>query len=101
MKATPQESVSSRALSEKLASPKGLGAVTNGFTGVLHTWNQKMLPHIHIHYIVPGAGLDAEGQFVRVKSESFLLRLEPLQGAFRDYFRKELKRLGWKVDPAV
>ena len=91
----------SKALSEKLAFPKWLGATTNGFTGVLHTWNQQMLPHIHIHYIVPGAGLDAQGQFVRVKSDSFLVHQHPLRGAFRDYFRQEVQRLGWDVDPKV
>jgi hypothetical protein len=92
---------SSKALSEKLAFPKWLGATTNGFTGVLHTWNQQLLPHIHIHYIVPGAGLDAQGQFVRVKSDSFLVHESPLQGAFRAYFREQLQLLGWGVDPKV
>jgi hypothetical protein len=92
---------SSKALSEKLADPQWLGAETNGFTGVLHTWNQKLLRHIHIHYVVPAAGLDAKDQFVRARSESFLIHHSPLQGAFRDYFRKGLQRLGWGVDPEV
>lgn len=92
---------SSKALSEKLAARKWLGAASNGFTGVLHTWNQQLLPHIHIHYIVPGAGLDDQGQFVRVKSDSFLVHEAPLRGAFRDYFRQELQALGWEVDPKV
>jgi len=92
---------SSKALSEKLAFRKWLGATTSGFTGVLHTWNQQMLPHIHIHYIVPGAGLDAQGQFVRVKKDSFLVYQHPLRGAFRDYFRQALQPLGWEVDPKV
>ena len=24
-----------------------------GFTAVLHTWNQRLLPHIHLHVLVP------------------------------------------------
>ena len=78
-----------------------MGAATNGFTGVLHTWNQKLERHFHIHYIVPGAGLDTEGRFVRVKSDSFLLPEAPLRGAFRAYFREGLAALGWGVDPQV
>jgi hypothetical protein len=92
---------SSKALSEKLAARKWLRAATHGFTGVLHTWNQQMLPHIHIHYIVPGAGLNDRGQFVRVKSQDFLVHHTSLQGDFRDYFRQEAQRLGWQVDPKV
>jgi len=33
--------------------PKWLGAEM-GFTGILHTWGQNLLSHLHIHYIVPG-----------------------------------------------
>jgi len=35
-----------------------LGATLSGFTLVLHTWNQRLLFHPHLHAIVPGAGLD-------------------------------------------
>ena len=59
---------SSKALSEKLAASKWLGAATNGFTGVLHTWNQKLERHFHIHYIVPGAGLDTSINKVTIRT---------------------------------
>ena len=49
----------SRALSEKLATAKGLRATVNGFTAVLHTWTQRLDFHPHIHCLVPGAGLNA------------------------------------------
>ena len=42
---------SSKALSQVLSNPKWLGASVNGFTGVLHTWNQQLLFHPHIHYV--------------------------------------------------
>ena len=48
----------SSALSDTLANPKWLGAKTSGFTMVLHTWNQQLHFHPHLHCIVPGAGID-------------------------------------------
>jgi hypothetical protein len=55
------------ALAEKLATDKGLRAAVHGFTAVLHTWNQQLGFHPHLHCLVPGAGLDAHGRLVRVK----------------------------------
>jgi hypothetical protein len=94
-------SASSKALAEKLADQKDLRAGVSGFTGVLHTWNQKLQFHPHIHYIVPGCGLDAKGNVVTVKNANYLLHLPGLIGAFRDHVRNELKALGWEVDPKV
>jgi hypothetical protein len=91
----------SRALSEKLATAKELRAHVNGFTAALHTWNQCMGCHPHIHCVVPGAGLDAHGKFVRVKKSNRLLHLPHLQAAFRQHFRRLLDEKGWQVDPQV
>jgi Putative transposase/Transposase zinc-binding domain len=63
----------SGALSEKLATDKGLRAAINGFTAVLHTWNQQLGFHPHIHCLVPGVGLNARGQLVRVQNSAFLV----------------------------
>jgi hypothetical protein len=63
----------SEALSDALANPRWLGARRNGFTMILHTWNQRLHFHPHIHCIVPGAGFDREGRVVRVKSPGFLV----------------------------
>lgn len=90
-----------RALSEKLASDKALKAQVSGFTAVLHTWNQRLQFHPHIHCLVPGAGLDEQGKFVRVKNPKFLLYLPHLQCAFRQHFYKLLKEQDWQVDPQV
>ena len=92
---------SAQALSEHLAKNKSLRAATSGFTGILHTWSQLLLPHIHIHYIVPGAGLDENGNYVRVKNQNFLLRIEGLSRAFRSHMRSALEKHGYGVDPAV
>lgn len=91
----------SRALSEKLATDKALRATVNGFTAVLHTWNQQMGFHPHIHCLVPGAGLDERGRLVRVKQPDFLVYLPHLQCAFRQHLRQLLKAHDWPVDPEV
>lgn len=90
-----------RALSEKLATDKALRATVNGFTAVLHTWNQQMGFHPHIHCLVPGAGLDQRGRFVCVKKPDFLIYLPHLQAAFRQHLRQLLNTHHWQVDPAV
>ena len=91
----------SGALSEKLAADKGLRAVINGFTAVLHTWNQQLGFHPHIHCLVPGVGLNARGRLVRVKDPAYLVYLKPLQSAFRQHFYRLLKEHDWQVDPVV
>jgi len=90
-----------RALSEKLATDKGLRAATHGFTAVLHTWNQQLGFHPHIHCLVPGAGLDERGRWVRVKKADRLVHLAHLQGAFRQHLHLLLQEQGWQVDPDV
>lgn len=91
----------SSALSEKLATDKGLKAEVSGFTAVLHTWNQRLLPHPHLHCLVPGAGLNSKGQVVRVKSPDFLVFLPHLQAAFRQHMKQRINEAGWSVDPIV
>lgn len=91
----------SGALSEKLATDKGLRATVNGFTAVLHTWNQQLGFHPHIHCLVPGAGLNDRGRLVCVKQPDFLIYLPNLQAAFRQHLRDLLKAHDWQVDPDV
>jgi hypothetical protein len=68
---------------------------------VLHTWNQRLQFHPHIHCLVPGAGLNATGDFVRVKTDQFLVYLPHLQAAFRQHFYQLFKEHDWQVDPTV
>jgi hypothetical protein len=91
----------SGALSQKLAAHKNLRAAISGFTAVLHTWNQRLEFHPHLHCLVPGAGLNQRHQFVRVKKPQFLLHLPHLQAAFRQHLYRLLKNNGWPVDPQV
>lgn len=89
------------ALRQKLAAAKSLRAATSGFVGLLHTWTQKLEFHPHIHFLVPGAGLDQNGRWVRVKKPGFLLYLPHLQAAFRQHLYALLKAHDWPVDPQV
>jgi hypothetical protein len=49
---------SSQTLLEVAADPQRLGAEI-GFLSILHTWGSNLLPHYHIHAVVPGDGLPA------------------------------------------
>jgi hypothetical protein len=96
----------SSALSDTLANPRWLGAATSGFTMILHTWNQRLDFHPHIHCIVPGAGLDAAGRVVTVKNGNFLVPQPALRSVFRARFRDGLAELAREhdlpaIDPAV
>jgi hypothetical protein len=84
----------SSALSDTLANPRWLGAKTSGFTMILHTWNQRLLFHPHLHGIVPGAGIDAQGNVVTVKSAKYLVLQEALMEIFRARLRDKIAALG-------
>ncbi len=86
----------SGALADVLANPKWLGATHSGFTMVLHTWNQRMHFHPHIHAIVPGAGTDKHGRVVLVKNPAFLIPQKALRQVYRARFRDLFKDLAEK-----
>lgn len=84
----------SSALKDTLANPRWLGARQSGFTMVLHTWNQRLHFHPHIHCIVPGAGIAANGRVVTVGNANFLVPQPVLRSVFRARFRDGLAALG-------
>jgi hypothetical protein len=51
----------SETLKQVAANPRNLGAAI-GFIALLHTWDQKLNLHPHIHCIVPGGGLGKENR---------------------------------------
>lgn len=92
----------SQALRDTLARRRWLGAATSGFSLVLHTWNQRLLFHPHIHAVVPGAGLDKHGRVVTVKRPNFLVPQAVLRKEFRTRFREGFEALKKQHDlPAV
>ena len=94
------------ALSATLANPRWLGAACSGHTAILHTWNQRLLFHPHLHCIVPGAGIGADGRVVRVKNANFLVPQPVLRREFRAAFRAGLAAVAerhgpFQIDEAV
>ena len=81
----------SQTLKEVAQNPKHLGAEI-GFIGVLHTWGQNLLDHPHIHFIVPGGGLNSEKTKWVQCQKDFLLPVKVLSRFFRgkvlSYFEK-------------
>ena len=74
------------------ADPKHLGARI-GITSVLHTWGSAMTHHPHVHMIVPGGGLSADGsQWVPCRP-NFFLPVRVLSRQFRRLFLDGLTRL--------
>jgi len=72
--------------------PRHLGA-TLGFYGILHTWGGKLWQHLHVHFIVPGGGLDENGQWVEPKYKGkFLFPVCALSQVFRGKFIEEFKK---------
>jgi hypothetical protein len=67
------------------ADPKRLGAHL-GFLSVLHTWDQKMLHHPHLHCLVPAGGLSLDrSRWVRCRKR-FFLPVRVLGARFRKRF---------------
>lgn len=91
----------SHALSTALERNKQMQVTKSGFTMVLHTWNQQLMFHPHVHCIIPGAGLDAEGRYKQVKNAQFLVAAAALKAAYRARFRELMGEVGWQSDPAV
>jgi hypothetical protein len=69
--------------------PKHLGARI-GITAVLHTWGSAMTHHPHVHMIVPGGGISADGsRWVSCRS-CFFLPVRVLSRLFRRLFLQML-----------
>lgn len=68
-------------LQEFAANPRWLGG-TLGATLVLHTWLQTLLHHPHVHGLVSGGALRANGQWQPAKP-GFLFPVQALSRVFR------------------
>ncbi len=71
--------------------PKRLG-VEMGFFAVLHTWGQNLHFHPHLHCVVPGGGLSADGQRWINGRRRFLLPVRVLSALFRRLFLEALEK---------
>lgn len=83
---------SSQALLKLAQDPRFVGARL-GMVGVLHTWTRQLLYHPHVHYLVTGGGLSADGNWKSARPD-FLVPEKALAIIFRAKLRDELKNTG-------
>ena len=73
------------------SDPRHLGADI-GFLAVLHTWDQTLRHHPHLHCVVPGGGLAVDGEGWRSCRRGFFLPVNVLARLFRRLFLQGLER---------
>src|SRR5580692_5733962 len=83
---------SAETLLEVARDPKHLGAEI-GFFSVLHTWNQKLQHHPHVHCVVPAGGLAPDHSRWIDSQQKFFLPVDVLKEVFRGKFVDGLKEL--------
>lgn len=73
-----------------------------GMIGVLHTWGRNLAYHPHVHFLVPGGGMDENGRW-RSTRHNFLVPVRALSVLFRAQFRDALKQTSLfdQISPAV
>ena len=63
-----------------------LGA-DSGMTAILHTWGQQLMFHPHIHCIVPGGGIEENGNWKNTKSQGkYLFPIKAVKNVYRAKF---------------
>jgi len=81
---------SAETLLQVARNPRHLGAEI-GFFSVLHTWNQKLQLHPHVHCVVPAGGLSRDHtRWIRSRPR-FFLPIQVLRRVFRGKFVAGLK----------
>src|SRR5229473_2775828 len=76
---------SAETLLEVARDPRHLGAEI-GFFSVLHTWNQKLSLHPHVHCVIPAGGLSLDHTHWVKSRDRFFLSIHVLRRVFRGKF---------------
>ncbi|HLN31980.1 MAG TPA: IS91 family transposase [Gemmataceae bacterium] len=80
-------------LQEFAADPQhGLGGQL-GFTAVLHTWDQKLLYHVHLHCVIAGGALAGNGSRWLPARRNYLFPVRALSRVFRGKFLDGLRQV--------
>jgi len=82
---------SAETLLEVARDPRHLGAEI-GFFSVLHTWNQKLGLHPHVHCVIPAGGLSLDHTHWIKSRSRFFLSIRVLRRVFRGKFVAGLKQ---------
>jgi|SRR5579864_319731 len=83
---------SAETLLQVARDPQHLGAEI-GFFSVLHTWNQKLQAHPHVHCVVPAGGLAPDHSQWIDSQPKFFLPIDVLREVFRGKFVDGLRKL--------
>jgi len=71
-----------------------------GFLAILHTWDQQLRFHVHLHCVVPGGALDVNGDRWIAARSTFLFPVRALSRAFRRRFLTRLEA-AWREQRLV
>jgi hypothetical protein len=63
-----------------------------GFLAILHTWEQTLLDHIHLHCVIAGGALSFDKSSWIPAGENYLFSVKALSKVFRGKFLDYLKR---------
>lgn len=69
----------------------GLGGQL-GFTAVLHTWDQKLLYHVHLHCVIAGGALALDGSHWLPARRNYLFPVRELSRDFRQRYLDGVRR---------
>ena len=62
-----------------------------GFTAILHTWDQKLRDHFHLHCVIPAGYLSNDGDRWIHSKKKFLFPVKALSRVFRGKFMEMLE----------
>jgi hypothetical protein len=69
------------ALQQLAHDPRFVGGQI-GMVGILQTWTRDLRYHPHVHFLVPGGGLSADGQRWQRAKNHFFVHVKPLARLF-------------------
>jgi len=90
---------SQQTIRELARESKYLGAEI-GLTSILHTWGQNLTFHPHVHMIVPGGGLTAEGKW-KDSRKKFFIPVKVMAKRFRGKFLFYMKQAQLTLDGSL
>ncbi|MES0447744.1 MAG: IS91 family transposase [Desulfobacterales bacterium] len=64
-----------------------------GFISVLHTWNQKLMDHFHLHCIIPAGVLSFDKTTWVTARDKYLFRVQSLAKEFRKRYLQKLEKI--------
>lgn len=76
----------------ELAQDPGYLGATPGIIQVIHTWDQELLYHPHIHAVISGGGLTGDRELKTLRADTFFIPGSVLAAKFRGKFLAELEK---------